>query len=528
MNVELVFGCLEECWHATIPRDLLIRFSTLCADMLEDVGSEEQSIVLPIPFVSDLEIARLLVSSFLEEELFLETQPPKVVFELMMAANGMHMSHLLNKIIKEISYQWLFLSTSEIRTQWGFVDNIPESKQEQIALENYILFSVEKEEDDIKNQDDDWGWPIELLTLVLEELSTQTLARVRAVCAECFDIVHTRLRPRGDASVPISSSTCINLKHVSLGLAERHCVFYIENPNDIVSIASLEQSSQGEHGPRHVKILHGAKIGAEWISLLAQLRHLRRVEWEGKNNINKEEMQALCTLSSLEYLEFGERNNLRDTCASLSNLSQLKHLALKCNVGTADMNAVASLEHLEHLEIGRLNHLGGKCMECLKTLSNLTHLEIGDDNNIGEEGAKALSALSALRHFAIGDWNNLGEQGAKALAALSNLTDLEIGRENAIGKEGAKALATLSNLRHLVIGGWNNLGEEGAKALQPLLNLQYLRIGAMNDIGTQATRGLASLPNLKTLSISTFGNKVEHKTQDELWRLYPTKVISFH
>lgn len=452
MSVELVFGVLGKCWHATVPRNLLIRFSTLCADMLEDVeeeDSEEQSVVLPIPFVQDPEIARLVVEFLQGKEIFLELQPPRSIFKIMMAANGMYIQKLLDKTTDEIAHRWECLSIETIRTQWGFVDNLSAEQQEQIWKENDVIFSIDKEtpKEQSSQQEDDWEWPVELVRFILEKMPTSELARMRAVCVEFYDLIHCQLLPRGDFYTNMTKS----LQNTTLGFAERHCIIWIRRPCDVELVLALEQS---ERGPRHIAIKHGVKLSTTQIISLGQLKCLERLEWKGDNDLREKGARELATFLTLKYLEIGKLN---------------------C-IGAKGAAFLSNLSNLQHLEFGWWNALEEEGVKSLAALSKLEYLVIGSNNRIGVEGAKSIATLFNLKHLEIGD-GDIEEEGAVALSSLFKLEYLVIGSNNNIGGNGAKAIATLENLQYLEIWDGNNIRAQGAKYLKALSKLEYLTIG---------------------------------------------------
>lgn len=450
MSVKVVFGiaeCPDACFHAHLSRDTLVSSSKLCAKLLNGTP-EEEDVVLSIPLVLDMKIARLLVSFFERDDIVLEVFAPRVLFDVMLAAKNMKMADFLEDIATEIATRWLYLPSNEIRTQWGFSSNLTAEKQARIALENSVLFRFEESKDPKQKEEEtleDWGWPTALLVSVLEKLPTLKLASLRVVCAEFYDIIHSQLTPHRAVRVKMDE----RLPHVTLGFAERHCVFCLCSPRDFELVAALDQVA--DSGPRHVAIEINNEIHPSHLYVLGQLKNLRHLVYKKGDRKEKttqhQEIQALATVSTLESLV------IEDFSA----------------IGAEGAKAVAKLSNLVRLKIGDYNNIGDKGAVFLSALSNLRHLEIGDFNFIGTEGAKSFNNLSRLEYLKIKRNNNIGVEGAKALATITSLQDLTIWDENNIGKEGARVLATLPNLKQLfIVANGNGLERNMEKQLQCL------------------------------------------------------------
>lgn len=550
MSVVLVFGVAESPklqYRADVPRNVL-QSSTFCTDMLENVGSEEQPIVLPIPFVSNPSIARVLVAFLLKKDVALAQQPPKAVFEIMLAANGMHMQELLDKTIDIIAGWWGNSSIEEIRAQWGFADNLSAEKKARIANETHVLFRFQnKTIETQQRQEGKWDWPVELLTLVMEKLSTRELARAQAICVECFNIIHYRLAPRGDVVVRLSNDG--RFQEMALDFAERHATFFIDQPREVDML--LMRKSKFGSSPRAIKIWYRVDISAEKIRLLGQLNDLRRLDWLGENKLDESKLQALATLSQLTHLAIKFDHSCRGGAKFLHPLSNLKWLFIHDenklgaegakwlsklfnledliiradnDIGAEGARFLSNLPNLQFLSIGERNKIGAEGAAFLAELSNLQRLVIGSENDIGAEGAIFLAELFNLKWLVIGSKNDIGARGAASWKKLSKLEGLEIGDENAIGEEGARAIASLSNLKTLRIGNGNNIGTKSASCLGDLSKLQTATIGSKNNIGLEGGKALATLPALQHLEIWSEGNNIGLKEAHTL-KILPGSIL---
>lgn len=539
-TITVVFGTDQHVCSANIARNTLAFFSGVCAQMLEEDADTQ---TLFFPFVSDERVIQILLSFFHTNQIVLVDFAPRVLFDTMMAANGMCIQPLLDKTIDEIARRWQESLANDIREQWGLNGHdLPLKDQIQIALENAIMFPFEnaaaippyENTQDIKTSTPDWGWPLELLTLVLEKLPTPKLAAARAVSVECFNLITNKLLPRGDCE--IQARTYYSLLPSTLGFAERHCVMMI---NQAIDLDLVRTHSSSSHPVHHLHIVHSTltRQDKQAFHALSQLVGLQTLTFGACNALGLYGARAISSLTRLQCLKIGMDNEFGEEQAQfLAPLVSLTHLTIgnRNGLGAKGVCALASLVHLQRLEIGEKNHVGAS-LDALSRLVHLQHLVVGGKNGLGVEGARAIATLVQLRRLEIGCFNAIGADGVHVLlssldkldylsigggnnlvgmAPLSSpvvcLQHVRIGERNGFGPDGIEALSLLKNLKRLDIGEGNQIGEQGCRALSSLTSLRHLKIGNGNNLGSNEGSGIhawaSSLVHLQELEIGDENN----------------------
>jgi WD40 repeat protein/Leucine-rich repeat (LRR) protein len=230
--------------------------------------------------------------------------------------------------------------------------------------------------------------------------------------------------------------------------------------------------AQGSGQALHDVSFAGGKVGAEELSLIAQLRSTRSLDLS-ETGVGDGEMKVLTGLSSLTALYLSGSQVSVAGLAELHKLSNLQRLDLsRCRIGDDDLSVLAGFPALDDV--------------------NLSGTQVTD------AGMGRLSKVPRLSVLGLAS-TKVSDTGIPTLATLPRLEDLDLSATR-LTDAGLDALRPAAGLRALTLRG-TKLTDAGLRHLQGLRRLQALVL-AMVPISDAGLRHLAGLSRLETLDLS--------------------------
>lgn len=471
--------------------------------MAEYIDDEEGGVELPLPNIGDRKVAACIVDFLVDSLLpFFSEESNRFVYDVCSAADYLDIPILLNVSSKEIARRWKESSVEEIRSLWGFEDDLSIFLKQAIAHESSLLFGNFQHstlETNTRTQKE-WRWPLHILRAILFHLSAPALARVRAVSSVLWDL--SKELPACRFATTLLTPT-YEWVDASLGFAERYCTLCLKAANHVDILVQLNR----QHAVHSLFLITNGKIPPFPLEdLFPHLHSLQRLI-----------MESIYRVFPTRSLDFD--------LSLFENLLELQYLEIRGEheIGRKDAEALAALPIFHHLVVNSINTLGPDGAAILATIENLKELEIFQNNDIQTQGVVELSNLKNLRLLILGENNEIDEQGIAELSNLKQLQHLEIKSHNKIGIQGMQAIAKLGDLQFLRIGSSCQITPEAAKALSKLQNLEYLEIGKDNNIGREGVVAISKLKQLQSLIIDDGNivgeNLVPLSTLDKLRRL---------
>jgi uncharacterized protein (TIGR02996 family) len=210
---------------------------------------------------------------------------------------------------------------------------------------------------------------------------------------------------------------------------------------------------------------------ANWtLPYLAQLPHLRKLDFTWCFSLTDAACKPLASLGGLEELKFAGCRQLTDaTLAHLAGLTELRRLELNGmrQVTRAGLKYLAGLERLEHLDLSST----GVDLAGVKSLARFTTLRFLDLHNLAVTDA-ALAALVRLQRLQglSFDLYQVTAKGLRSVAALPDLRLLNLcGYRGLLTKAALDTLSQMQQLRILNLQQCDDVPEGAGKRLREAL-----------------------------------------------------------